>query len=129
MIFSAQTHDRFFALALDPLHAATHQVLVTASPAFRHPSWGPIVYTFAMEGEGRVNRAWRDLPGDGSVHCFLPETGTGFWPVNDASFLAALGTDGRITLERRGHAPGESPCVRDSPESWAFSSEAMRLMR
>ncbi len=127
--FSAATHDRFFALARHDLHADTHQVLVTAHPAFRHPEWGSIVLSFAVEADGRVNRAWRDLPGDGTVFCFVPETATGHWPVQDRSYLAAFGADGRTTLEPLAHPPGESPCLTDPPESWTFSGSAVRLMR
>jgi len=127
--FSATTHDRFFALARHDLHADTHQVLVTAHASFRHPAWGAIVYSFPIEGEGRVNRGWANLPADGTLFCYLPETDVGHWPVTDLSFLAALGPDGRVTVERIDHSAGESPCAIQSPDSWAFTGAAVRLMR
>ncbi len=127
--FSSATHQLFFALARHDVHADTHQVLVTAHPAFRHPSWGPIVVSFPVEAGGRVNRAWRDLPADGTIYCLVPETAQGHFPVTDASYLAAFDADGKVTLERKSHAPGESPCLTESPEAWAFSASAIKLMR
>ena len=88
-----------------------------------------LIYSFRTESEGRVNRPWRDLPGDGTVLCFIPDPDMHHLLVDDQSLFAALGTDRKVTIELRDHAPGESPCVTESPESWAFSGAAVRLMR
>ena len=56
VIFSAETHDRFFVLAPHEIHADSVQVLVTAHTAFQHPVLGTWIHAYIVENEGRVNR-------------------------------------------------------------------------
>lgn len=128
VVFSAATHDRFFALAPHELRTDTHALLVTAHPAFRHPLRGAISYAFEIAPEGRHNRAWRDLPANGAIHCATLETWHGE-PLPERSLFMAMGGDGRVTVELLDHTPGESPCLVQPPEAWSFSSGAVRLMR
>jgi len=127
---SGATFDRFFALAPSELRPDLYHLLVTAHPAFRVDPWGYVIFAFELQGAGRVNRPFSDVSADGTLYCYAAGTDPiEFFPVETASFLMALGTDGKITLERRDHAVGESPCHMEAPEAWAFSGAAIRLMR
>jgi hypothetical protein len=127
---SGATFDKFFALAPNELRPDLYHVLVTAHPAFRVDPWGYVIYAFALQSAGRVNRPFSDVSADGSLYCYAAGTDPiDFFPVETVSFLLALGVDGRITLERRDHSVGESPCQMEAPEAWAFSGAAIQLMR
>lgn len=128
VVFGAATHDRFFALAPHELLADSHDLLVTAHPAFRHPLLGPIPYAFESASEGRIGRRWRDLPADGSIHCTPLETWHGY-RLRDRSLLMALGADRRVTVELVTHGMDASPCHTEGPDDWSFSGSALRLMR
>lgn len=127
---SAATFDRFFALAPNDLRPDMYHVLVTAHPDFMVSPWGYVIHGFALQDTGRVNRPFADVSADATLYCYAAGTDPiDFFPVETVSFLLALGEDGKITLERREHAVGESPCHLEAPETWAFSSQATRLMR
>lgn len=117
------TYDKFFALAPDDLQPETFHVLVTAHPEFEVDPGGSVVFRFRLENSGRINRRFSGLPGDGSIYCYVPE---GF---QNTSFFIAYETEGKVSLERKDHAVGESPCYDAPPDTWAFSGEALRLMR
>jgi len=130
VVLNAANFDRFFALAPDEFRPGEYNVLVTAHPGFGVSGIGPVVFHFPLESTGRVNRRFRDLPGDGTVHCYLPGPNVfGHALSQSVSFMAAFGSNGKVTLERRDHAPGESPCMNEEPEAWGFSGAAVRLMR
>jgi len=127
---SAADFDRFFALAPNELRPDMYHVLVTAHPAFQVSPWGYVIFAFELQDAGRVNRPFADVSPDGTLYCYAAGSDPiDFFPVETVSFLLALGTDGKITLERRDHAVGESPCHREAPGAWAFSGAAIRLMR
>ena len=124
------TFDRFFALAPHDIQPERFHVIVTAHPAFELEPWGYMIYVFDIQDEGRVNRPFADVPGDGTLFCYVPvDAPSEIIPVPTVSFLLALGEDHRITIERRDHAIGESPCLVEEPEAWAFSGAQLRLMR
>jgi hypothetical protein len=130
VVLSGETYDLFFSLALDDLMPETYVVLVTAHESFSIEGQGSVVLPFAIQADGRVNRSFVDLPADNSIYCYSLATDTPMHHANaDMSVFVALGTDGKVTLERRDHAFAESPCTLQSPDDWQFSADALRLMR
>lgn len=127
---TAATFDRFFALAPSAFEPDRYHTLVTAHPGFRVSPWGYINWYFELQDTGRVNRPFPVLPPDGTLFCYRPDSDSVYrLHIETASILMALGADGKVTLERRDHAPGESPCFVQEPGEWAFSGAAIRLMR
>jgi len=89
-----------------------------------------VIYAFELQSAGRVNRSFADVSADGTLYCYLAGTDPiEFFPVETVSFLLALRVDGKVTLERSGHAVGESPCHLEAPEARVFSGAAVQLMR
>ncbi|TVQ01805.1 MAG: hypothetical protein EA359_13340 [Balneolaceae bacterium] len=127
---SGDTYNLFFSLALDDIMPQKYVVLVTAHEKFRISDAGSVVIGFETEPAGRINRNFADLPADGSIYCYMPVTDSPLHrAIHDLSVFMAFNSDGKVTLERKYHAPGESPCFIAEPETWAFSSAAIRLMR
>lgn len=123
VVLSAETYDKFFALAPDDLQPETFHVLVTAHPAFEVNPVGPVVFSFRLENSGRVNRRFSELSADGTLFCYEP---AGF---PETSFFIALGNNRKVTIERNYHSPEDNPCQAEIPESWEFTSSAITLMR
>jgi hypothetical protein len=116
-------YDKFFALAPDFMEPDKYHLLVTAHEEYAMESFGHLIFYFPLEDEGRVNRPFSDLSSDGMIYCYEPRQ------FETVSFLVALGSDGKISLERIDHDPRQSPCRVQLPESWAFSGFETRLMR
>ncbi|TVP53825.1 MAG: hypothetical protein EA351_14450 [Gemmatimonadales bacterium] len=130
LVLGHTTYDRFFALAPDDIRPDQFNILVTAHPAFAVDPHGHVIFAFEYQPEGRLNRRFADLPADGTLFCYEPvREHPDYFRAHGISFLFALGADERVTVERRDHAWDGSPCTNESPETWAFSEAAVRLMR
>jgi|GEM_PF-3393022 len=115
--------DKFFALAPDFMEPDKYHLLVTAQEDYRMDPFGHLIFYFPLQDDGRVNRRFSELSNDGTIYCYEPRQ------FETLSFFAALGSDGKVSLERIDHEPRQSPCQVQSQDSWAFTDEMIRLMR
>lgn len=72
---------------------------------------------------GRANRAFEHLTTDGVIHCYGPGLAQ---PL--LSWFVALGANATLSIERRPHASGASPCLAD-PSTWSFSASRVTMVR
>jgi hypothetical protein len=72
---------------------------------------------------GRVNRAFEDVSGDGTVYCYGPEAGF----LGTSSWLLAL-SGATLRIEWVSHPSGASPCSRD-PTTWTFGASVRTMVR
>ncbi|TVR17247.1 MAG: hypothetical protein EA391_05380 [Balneolaceae bacterium] len=127
---SGETHDLFFSLALDDILPHKYSVLVTAHEMFMIDGIGAAVIGFEMEQTGRINIKFSNIPNDGTIYCYIPATDSPMHhAIDNFSVFVAYNTDGKVTIERKNHYPGGSPCLTEDPENWAFTSISLKLMR
>jgi hypothetical protein len=72
---------------------------------------------------GRVNRAFEQVTADGTIYCYGP-------PLLNAgqSWFLSLAVNGSLSIERKAHPVGSSPCLAD-PSTWSFSAARMTMVR
>lgn len=111
---------RFVALVNNPYQPEAELTLALGPEAL-----GSANVVVPKTTTGRVNRAFHQVAADGAIHCYGPYS-THHGPL--ASWLLAVGTDGRLTIEHVAHGEAPSPCGGD-PAGWSFSAEAVTLVR
>lgn len=119
--------EAFLVLAPHVILPDELQVIGAADPRLNPEH----LHTFPREAAGRVNLDFAAVAPDGTLYCYTAEPndlGVDFPGWDEQSFFLALGVDGALTIERRTHGSGASPCDGE-PSSWAFGSDAPTYMR
>jgi hypothetical protein len=114
----AGNETRYVALADYP-YRPQENLTLSLGPA----SLGATVGVVPRQTTGRANRAFEQLTADGVLHCYGP-------PLLNAnqSWFVALMPNGQLSIERRPHAIGSSPCLAD-PSTWSFSASRVTMVR
>jgi hypothetical protein len=109
---------RYITLADYP-YRPQEQLILSLGPA----NLGAMMGIVPRLTSGRVNRAFEQVSADGAIHCYGPSvTHVG------TSWLVALAANGPLSIERRAHTVGASPCLSD-PSTWSFSAARVTLVR
>jgi hypothetical protein len=83
---------------------------------------GAAVFVVPRMTSGRVNRAFEQVPSDGLIYCYGPDSAQ---PVS--SWLISLSAN-TLSIERRTHALAASPCLA-APATWSFTANAIQMVR
>ena len=84
---------------------------------------GATVAVVPRQTSGRANRAFEQVTPDGVIYCYGPP----LLNANQSWFLALM-PNGTLSIERKPHAVGSSPCLSD-PSTWSFSTARMTMQR
>ena len=84
---------------------------------------GMVYPRFTVQSTGRINITPSAITANGQIYCYDTDLTT-----STESFLVQLDSDSQLKVEKTTHSAGGSVCNAD-PSTWAFSSNAVSLMR
>lgn len=114
----------FITLANHPALPVSRQMFSIGPSALVAPVPSRTEQPYPKEVSGQVNRSFAQVLPDGTMYCYVSE------PSSSAihSYFLRLAASGVLTLERKLHSAGQTPCSA-APASWAFSAAAINFIR
>ncbi len=114
----------FLVLANHPAMPGSRQIFSVGPASLIPPVPSSSTQPYFKESSGVVNRSFAEVGPDGTMYCYVSD------PAASAihSYFLRLGSNGVLTLERKTHGAGMTPCTA-SPTTWSFSSAAVNFIR